>query len=205
MNEHSARRTTRTTGNGSRAPHMPFRFAACLTCLCLAAAQLPADPILVSPQQQDLSVPPSLSIQEGTLQLGLDDAIAIALERNLSLVVERFAQEEATLAIQQNKGIYDLFTTADFQKLADTSPAASNLDGALVQEFELMDLDLGLEQLVSTGGRVRFDWDNNEQKTNSLFATLNPAYRIDMDLTLLVRSIPQCTSSKEVCASRLRS
>ncbi|MGB5658888.1 MAG: TolC family protein, partial [Thermoanaerobaculia bacterium] len=133
----------------------------------------------------DLSVPPSLSIEEGTLQLSLEDAIAIALERNLSLVVERFAQEEAELAIRQNKGIYDLFSTADFQKLSDTTPAATALDGALVQEFELMRLDLGLEQLVSTGGRVRLDWDNSEQKTNSLFATLNPAYRIDMDLTFI--------------------
>jgi len=153
--------------------------------LGLAAARLPAEPILVSPQQPDLSVPPSLSIEEGTLQLSLEDAIAIALERNLSLVVERFAQEEAELAIRQNKGIYDLFSTADFQKLSDTTPAATALDGALVQEFELMRLDLGLEQLVSTGGRVRLDWDNSEQKTNSLFATLNPAYRIDMDLTFI--------------------
>ena len=185
MNEYSARRTTTSAGVGRRMAQLALRSTACLLCLGLAAARLPAEPILVSPQQPDLSVPPSLSIEEGTLQLSLEDAIAIALERNLSLVVERFAQEEAELAIRQNKGIYDLFTTADFQKLSDTTPAATALDGALVQEFELMRLDLGLEQLVSTGGRVRLDWDNSEQKTNSLFATLNPAYRIDMDLTFI--------------------
>lgn len=185
MNEYSARRTTTSAGVGRWMAHLALRSTACLLCLGLAAARLPAEPILVSPQQPDLSVPPSLSIEEGTLQLSLEDAIAIALERNLSLVVERFAQEEAELAIQQNKGIYDLFSTADFQKLSDTTPAATALDGALVQEFELMRLDLGLEQLVSTGGRVRLDWDNSEQKTNSLFATLNPAYRIDMDLTFI--------------------
>ena len=185
MNEYSARRTTTSAGVGRQMAQLALRSTACLLCLGLAAARLPAEPILVSPQQPDLSVPPSLSIEEGTLQLSLEDAIAIALERNLSLVVERFAQEEAELAIRQNKGIYDLFTTADFQKLSDTTPAATALDGALVQEFELMRLDLGLEQLVSTGGRVRLDWDNSEQKTNSLFATLNPAYRIDMDLTFI--------------------
>ncbi|MGB5294841.1 MAG: hypothetical protein WBP34_07815, partial [Thermoanaerobaculia bacterium] len=144
MNEYSARRTTTSAGVGRRMAQLALRSTACLLCLGLAAARLPAEPILVSPQQPDLSVPPSLSIEEGTLQLSLEDAIAIALERNLSLVVERFAQEEAELAIRQNKGIYDLFSTADFQKLSDTTPAATALDGALVQEFELMRLDLGL-------------------------------------------------------------
>jgi outer membrane protein TolC len=185
MNEYSARKVVTMMTHGRGKVRVFLGFLTCLLCLGLAAVETDADPILVSPQQPDLSVPPTLAIQDGVLQLSLEDAVAIALERNLSLVVERFAQEEAELAILQNKGIYDLFTTADFQKLADTSPAASNLDGALVQEFELMDVDLGLEQLVSTGGRVRFDWDNNEQKTNSLFATLNPSYRIDMDLTFI--------------------
>ena len=185
MSENSARTTTTTLGDRHWSPFMVLGFLACLLCLGLAVGPAGADPILVSPQQPDLSGPPSLTVQDGALALSLEDAKAIALERNLGLVVERFAQEQAELEIQQNKGIYDLFTTADFQKLSDTSPAASNLDGALVQEFELMDVDLGLEQLVSTGGRVRFDWDNNEQKTNSLFATLNPAYRIDMDLTFI--------------------
>ncbi len=186
MNENSVQGTTTTAATDGRSTgHRPRIFLACLLCFCLAATQLPAESIQVSPQQPDLSVPPSLSIQEGTLQLSLEDAKAIALERNLGLVVERFAQEQAELEILQNKGIYDLFTRADFQKLSDTSPAATGLDGALVQEFELMDLDLGVEQLVNTGGRVRFDWTNREQETNSLFALLNPSYRIDMDLTFI--------------------
>jgi outer membrane protein len=185
MNENSARATTTTLGDRHSGPSMLLGFLALILCLGLSVGSVGAEPIQVSPQQPDLSVPPSLTVQDGALALSLEDAKAIALERNLSLVVERFAQEQAELEILQNRGIYDLFTTADFQKLSDTSPAASNLDGALVQAFELMDVDLGLEQLVSTGGRVRFDWDNNEQKTNSLFATLNPAYRIDMDLTFI--------------------
>ena len=186
MNENTEQGTTTTAATDGRSTsHKPRIFLACLLCFGLAATQLPAESIQVSPQQPDLSVPPSLSIQEGTLQLSLEDAKAIALERNLGLVVERFAQEEAELYILQNKGIYDLFTTADFQKLSDTSPAATGLDGALVQEFELMDLDFGVEQLVNTGGRVRFDWTNREQETNSLFALLNPSYRIDMDLTFI--------------------
>ncbi len=185
MNEFSARETMTKATPGRDGRRISLWTLACWICLGLAASQMGADPILVSPEQPDLSLLPSLSIQDGTLELTLDEAIAIALERNLSLVVERFSQEEADLQILRNRGIYDLFSTADFQKLSDTSPAASNLDGAPVQEFELMDLDLGLEQLVSTGGRVRLDWDNNEQKTNSLFATLNPAYRVDMDLTFI--------------------
>jgi len=186
MNEISAQGTTETAAaDGRLTSHRPRIFLTCLLCLGFLAAQVPAQSILVSPDQPDLSVPAPLLIEDGALMLSLEDAVANALERNLGLVVERFAQEEAELMIQQNRGIYDLFTRADFQKLSDTSPAATGLDGALVQEFELMDLDLGLEQLVSTGGRVRFDWNNREQETNSLFALLNPSYRIDMDLTFI--------------------
>jgi len=141
-----------------------------------------ATPIQISTEQPDLTRMPSLQIQDGEMLLSLDDAINIALQRNLSLVIERYFTEEAQLAITQNVGIYDVFTQFDLATLEETSPAASNLDGALVQQFEQSNADLRVSQLVPTGGTVRFDWLNQQQDTNSTFATLNPSYRVDMDL-----------------------
>ncbi|TNF70806.1 MAG: hypothetical protein EP299_13290 [Acidobacteria bacterium] len=95
-----------------------------------------ADSFQVSAELPDLSRTPVLDIEDGTIQLTLEDAKAIALERNLSLVVERFDQHEADYIFHANRGIYDAFFTTDLDSLEDTAPTASNLSGAEVQEFE---------------------------------------------------------------------
>ena len=138
--------------------------------------------VQISTQQPDLTLQPTFQIQDGEMLLSLDEAIQIALQRNLSLVLERYNTEEATLAITQNVGIYDVFTEFDLATLEETSPAAGELDGALVQEFSQSSADLKVSQLVPTGGTFRFDWINREQETNSRFAVVNPSYRVDMDL-----------------------
>ena len=62
----------------------------------------------VSTAQPDLTRSPDFQIVDGELQLTLDQAIAIALQRNLDLVILRTFTEEAELAITQSVGIYDV-------------------------------------------------------------------------------------------------
>ena len=144
-----------------------------------------AEPIEVSTMQPDLTQLPTFQIEDGELQLSLPEAIRIALQRNLDLVIERYSSETAELAITQNVGIYDVFAQFDAATLEESSPAASNLDGALVQEFTRDSADFRISQLIPTGGTFRFDWLNNKQETNSLFATVNPNYNVDMDLNFV--------------------
>jgi outer membrane protein TolC len=164
-----------------------------------------AAPIQVSTEQPDLSRLPNLEIQDGELFLALDEAINIALERNLSLVLERYTAETAQLNITQNVGIYDVFAEFDLATLSETAPAASNLDGALVQQFDQSNADLQVSQLVPTGGTVRFDWLNRQQETNSLFATVNPNYRVDMDLHFvqpLLRNMGRLATDRNIRIAR---
>jgi len=171
----------------------------------LAVQTVPAAPIQVSTEQPDLTVMPTFEIQDGELLLSLDNAIQVALERNLSLVIQRYTTEEAELNITQNVGIYDVFAEFDLATLEDTSPAASNLDGALVQQFEQSNADLRVSQLVPTGGTVRFDWVNRRQETNSLFATVNPNYRVDMDLHYvqpLLRNMGRLVTDRNIRIAR---
>ncbi len=97
------------------------------------------------------------------------------------------------------------FAEFDLATLEDTSPAASNLDGALVQQFEQSNADLRVSQLVPTGGTVRFDWVNRRQETNSLFATVNPNYRVDMDLHYvqpLLRNMGRLVTDRNIRIAR---
>lgn len=175
----------------------------CLGCaMPLVAAE---DSVQVSAELPDLSVSPVLDIEDGTIKLSLEEAIAIALERNLSLVVERFTQHEADYGILANRGIYDAFFTTDLDSLEDTSPTASNLSGAEVQEFAQKNWNFGISQTVNTGGTLTGTWQNNSQDTNSLFATLNPSYRIDTDVTFsqpLLRNIGKMATNRNIAIAR---
>ncbi|MEZ5331278.1 MAG: TolC family protein [Thermoanaerobaculia bacterium] len=131
----------------------------------------------------DLSVAPDLRIEDGRLQLDLEDAIAIALQRNLSLVVQRYNNAESRYRLTQSLGIYDPLATADLATSDETSPSATNLAGADVQTTEIQTWNFGLSQLLSTGGTLRADFLNNRQETNSTFASVNPAFRSDFDIT----------------------
>jgi len=173
--------------------------------LLLGTATLQAEPIRVSTAQPDLDRKPLLPIEDGRIKLSIQDAVSNALERNLSLVVERYFTEEADLVILQNRGIFDLFATADLSHLEETAPTASNLAGAEVQEFEQSDFNFGLDQLISTGGTFLVDWNNRRSETNSFFASLNPSYRIDMDVTFsqpLLKNLGSLATERNILISR---
>lgn len=144
-------------------------------------------------------------VEDEKLPLSLEDAVALALEQNLGLKVESLRLEESEWALFGEHGIYDLNLTSRLSSLDETSPAASNLDGAEVQEFEQQGLDIGLAQLTSTGGAVSLDWNNSRRETNSAFAILNPQYRIDFDLAYeqpLLRDLGRLATERRILVAR---
>ncbi len=124
-----------------------------------------------------------LRLAEGVLRLTLDEAIELALERNLALSVERYRRSESELRLDEALGIYDFQSGADISAFDETSPAASNLDGADVQQSEGVIWNFNLSRLVPTGGQASLDFNNRRIQTNSTFALLNPSFRTDFDLT----------------------
>ncbi len=155
---------------------------ALLLLLSLAVAPTTAA-TLVDPDVREAAPDLELRVEDGKMLLTLEEAIELALERNLSLIVDRYRQDEADLGLRRSFGIYDFNATIDGFANDEASPAASNLDGADVQESQFQRLNLAVDRLVSFGGRGQVDWRNSRSDTNSLFATLNPAYRVDFDFS----------------------
>ncbi|TNF70807.1 MAG: TolC family protein [Acidobacteria bacterium] len=59
--------------------------------------------------------------------------------------------------------------------------------------------------MVNTGGTLTGTWQNNRQDTNSLFATLNPSYRIDTDVTFsqpLLRNLGRMATNRNISIAR---
>jgi len=181
-----------------------------LTALVVASLALPAlgaqtMTVETSTALPDLSVAPQLSIEGDRIQLDLETAISIALQRNLSLVVQRYNTAESRYRLTQSLGVYDPLATADLAAADETAPAATNLAGADVQTSETQNWNLGISKLLSTGGTVRADFLNTRQETNSSFATINPSYRSDFDITWsqpLLRNLGRQATERNILVSR---
>ncbi len=148
---------------------------------------------------------PALRIEEGRLVLPLEDAVAVALQRNLALVVQRHDRVQADYRLLESRGIYDPLAQADLAAFDETSPTASNLAGADVQTLEEQSWNFGLSRLLPSGGTLRGDFLNTRQETNSLFATINPAYRSDFDLGLsqpLLRDFGRRATERPIVIAR---
>lgn len=130
----------------------------------------------VSTQPQG-AVPEAQLRQEGdTLHLTLQEAIRIALQRNLSVVISRHTLASAQNSVLSNKGIYDLNGQLDLNASSTKSPATTQLAGAQISDQKQQDWNLRLSQLTPLGGTGGIDWTNSRFKTNSSFSLLNPYY-----------------------------
>ena len=116
-----------------------------------------------------------LDIANNVLSLTLDQAVEIALRRNLALILQRYIRNEARFSVQQALGIYDLNLTglAAANGSKGTATNQSNASKSSGQE-----LRVGLAQLLPTGGSAGFVWDNTRAVQSgglSLFSNI-PIY-----------------------------
>jgi outer membrane protein TolC len=152
--------------------------------MAMVGAGLPAAAqVEISTMIPDLSEGASPTPVEGRLELSLEDAIEIALQRNLGLIVQRYNDADSELDLEQSFGLYDLTATAELSSLSEASPSVSILGGADVSTTDTQTWNFGLSQLIMTGGSIGFAFNNTETDSNSNFATVNPAYRSDVDFT----------------------
>ena len=179
------------------------------TVMLLLMAVVPASSTtIVDHRVSEPVASPDLRLDEGNLLLTLDEAISLTLERNLSLVVQRFVREESELSLWGTKGIYDPNIGVDAGAFSETSPTASNLEaggGQTVQEQEGERWNFSLGKLFSSGGQGSINWNNSRFESNSIFSTLNPSYRVDFDLSFnqpLMRGFGRVATDHQIRIAR---
>ncbi len=156
---------------------------ALLLATAFAAGSPAASQVEISTAIPDVSAGASVALAEGKLELSLEDAIEIALQRNLGLIVQRYNDADSQLDLEQSFSLYDLTATAELSTLSESSPSVSSLGGADVSTTDTQTWNFGLSQLIMTGGSLGFAFNNTESDSNSIFATVNPSYRSDVDFT----------------------
>lgn len=151
---------------------------------------------------------PSLRLENGELKLSLDEAIELALARNLGLAIERYSRQRVLLGIDEAMGIYDLNLGGTLSAAHDRTPLASNLEGVDVQESDRGRATLGVTQLLPTGGSATVGASATSLDTNALSFGLNPSYASGAELRInqpLLRNFGRDTTEFGIRIAKLNS
>lgn len=114
------------------------------------------------------------------LPLELGEAIARALERNESILVERAGRDAAVAALDGAAGAYDprLELAAGYRRsVAPVNSAFSGApEGAAAPTDERLDGGASLRRLLPSGGSLALTTDTSRAETDGAFGLLSPAY-----------------------------
>jgi outer membrane protein TolC len=167
-----------------------------------------ARPIAVGTLSTGIPAAPELVIEDGAVRLLLEDAIGIALSRNLEIAVERYDREQALLGITASKGIFDLRAAADLSLAGSDEPNATQLEGVPVLESDRRAANATLTQLTPWGGDFQLGLNGFRSATNSLNQQLNPLYSADADIGVeqpLLRNFGRIPTQRGIYFARIDS
>jgi outer membrane protein len=153
--------------------------------------QQPEDvPPVTTPNQQLVAPTPLIRFEDvPTTRIGVDpnnvsnltlqDAIEMALRRNLLLESTRYDTRIAGFNYEASKGVYDFNLTGNLQFNSVTVPVASVFGGA-GSDFSVnrktLSYGAGFTQLFERGGLLSSSFDNTRERTDSTASQLNPTY-----------------------------
>ena len=121
---------------------------------------------------QDLNSPRAL-------RLSLDEAIRATIANNLGIQVQELEYRMAGESLRSSYGIFDWFGTGIFRETSQRTPVISQFLSSGGRSFVA---NVGVEQLIPTGGVYSVGLNNNRATTIGGGTTVNPAYRSDLDL-----------------------
>jgi outer membrane protein TolC len=157
----------------------------------------------------DPELPPSnVPVADNAIQLALDDAVAIAMQRNLGLLVERYDRQQFHLRIGESLGIYDLNLGAQVFEESETSPSTSRLTGESVLTTKRRNGNFSVDQLAPWGGVGTTSFNLFRQESNSRDVALNPLYASDLDFIYtqpLLRNFGRDATERGIRIARINS
>lgn len=173
--------------------------------LLAAGAPVQADEVRIVPTPADALDPAGLDVGEEGIRLSLDQAVEIALSRNLGLVIERYNWIQTREGILQSLGIYDTLLSGIGRVTDETSPTVEVVEGVPVTQEQTEFYQLGLSQLTPIGGLAELSTSALTRETNSQNVFLNPLYSARADLTYtqpLLRGFGQLATERNFLVAR---
>jgi len=123
---------------------------------------------------------PAPQAAPNTVRLTLDDAVKLALDRNLDIAVQRLNPEINDIAIASIQSVYHPNITSQLATQSQTTPSTSVIAGGQAAAPVVAGLSTyngGLAQNVPWGGgSFNIALNNNRQTTNNNLTFYNPQY-----------------------------
>ncbi len=139
------------------------------------SAQAPAATQPVLPPPSSASPPPVAPPPGPVRRITIDEAVASALEQNVSLQVQRMDPTITALDLAQAYGSWLPALTGSFRFQSLEQPVATTLQsGASNFKQDQLVGSFGVEQFLPSGGSYVLGYQASRAKNNNRFATLNP-------------------------------
>jgi HAE1 family hydrophobic/amphiphilic exporter-1 len=106
------------------------------------------------------------------LRLSLDQALQLAMERNLGIQVQRLESQISNQTLRSEYGVFDPNATALVREFSSDSPATSTFESS---SFRQRLANFGLTQFLPTGGQYTIGYDNERRETAGGGNFVNPA------------------------------
>ena len=123
-------------------------------------------------------------IVDGKLRLTLRDAVLLLLEHSTEVHIDRLTLNDAELNVIRALANFDPSFTSQFNSERSTSPANSELQGALVPSALDQTATFSYTQLLQTGTTFNVGVSAAKTSTNSIFYFLNPSIFTSLDFTV---------------------
>lgn len=105
---------------------------------------------------------------EDFLDLTLNQAIKMAVEKNLDVRAELYNPAMYEADIRKNRGIYDpLVTLSSNYQQSVTQSASTVVSGAIISRQKSLQADAGISQLLPIGGTLGFSYTNLWNRSNA--------------------------------------
>lgn len=116
------------------------------------------------------------SVDPNAVRLTLQQAVEMAFENNLDIVVSRLDTQVRAEGVTSARGFYQPFISLSINTLNSATPAQNQLVGAQTLTSTRSNYNFAWQQELSTGGNYVVQWQNLRSTTNSAFAGFNPLY-----------------------------
>ena len=139
-------------------------------------------------------------------RLSIDEAVALALEQNINLQVDRINPQVQDLSVSVARSGWTPALFSNFTNRSQTNPPTDIFGGAATVTNENMSSQLGVQQLLPWGGgNYTAFWNSGRATTNNIFSSFNPQLSSTMALNFtqpLLRNFSIDATRQQVLVSR---
>jgi outer membrane protein TolC len=121
--------------------------------------------------------PTGRQLAGGIREMTLEESVAMALEKNLDIQVQRLEPQSVDLQVAGVRNNYLPVFSTTFGQLDRVQPPTNQLNGGTAVNNDTMTYNFGFGQDLTWGGAsYNVAWTNSRLSTNNIFANFNPSY-----------------------------